>query len=730
MESQSKKTEFSIRGLFKRPEVSRKSILLGLALVAIFSAALIMRVYPARYGYYLNEFDPYFDYYATNFLVKGFDTKGIAGMMEYFSWVDTATWYPEGRPVARTSQTGLHFGGAVSYIFLRGVFGASVSLYDYLVMFPAVFGALTTLTMFLIVRRVAGVGGGLLSAIVIALSPPVIARGNLGWFKSEPFALFLATFGAYFFLTLYDSKINYRSFLLRAILAGFLVGYANTAWGGALYFSVVFGLLLLFTPFLQVDHKRTVIGGTIFVALTLLSSAMFPRPGPSIVTNPTGLALLAGLSFAIIAYGIRNLTDPKDYKKTLTRAMVAIVLAGTAVVSFGLVSGISGRYQTVIFPFQRTGNPLVESVAEHFIPTGAEYFDSYFALLFLGGFGVIALFRKRNLNSVFALILGISSIYIASSFSRLMVFSSLAYALLAGVGFAELTAAILRPSPATAAKKKAIVFSVKPELKVFYALFMIAIISIPVVAPAAANEVRGIWIRSADTPVSIANAGTGFRQERKDWFEALAWIKDNTPKNAVIAAWWDYGYWITVMGNRTSLADNATINSTRIATLAKMFMSPERQGIEIAKSLKADYICIFVVGQKIEDQQVGKVYLLGGGGDESKKQWFIRIGRFNITTFLYEDEFTPKDQFWRNTLLGKMMPFSLQNYIDQSGKLVGPNYERGRQALYKYEMKYQADGDDLPIQLAFASSSIKEDAQQGIFTGVIIYKINKGYKFP
>lgn len=729
-EAESKKTEISFKGLFKRPEISRKSILIALALVAIFASALIMRVYPARYGYYLNEFDPYFDYYATNFLVKGFDTKGIAGLMDYFSWTDTMTWYPEGRPVARTSQVGLHFGGALTYLVVRNLFGSGVTLYDYLVMFPAVFGALTTLTMFLLVRRIAGTGGGILAALFIAVSNPIITRGNLGWFKSEPFALFLATAGAYLFLTIYDSNLSFRSFTIRAILAGFLLGYANTSWGGALYFGAVFGLLLLVTPFLGVDQRRTVIGGTLFVVFNLLASAMFPRPGPSIVTNPAGLALLAGLGFSILAYVVRSVTDPREYRRALSRTVLAVVLGAVALVSFGQVSGISGRYQTVLYPFQRTGNPLVESVAEHFIPTGAEYFDSYYVLLFLGGFGAIALFRRRNINSAFALILGISSIYIASSFSRLMVFSSLAYAILAGVGFAEVTAAIFRPAVSGVAKKRSAVFSIKPELKVFYAIFMIALLAFPVVAPASANETRGPWVRAADTPVSIANAGTGFRAERPDWFETLTWVKENTPQNAVIAAWWDYGYWIAVMGNRTSLADNATINSTRIATLARMLMSPEREGIEIAKSLKADYILIFVVGQKVDDQNLGQVYVLGGGGDESKKQWFMRIGGFNINDFMYEDEFTPRPSFWDNSLLGKMMPFKLNNYIDADGRLVGGDWERGRNALYNYEMKYPADRDDLPLQLAFASSSIRQDAQQGVFTGVLIYKINEDYKFP
>jgi len=598
--------------------MSRRSLLLSMALVAILAAALIARVYPARYGYYLNEFDPYFDYYGASFIVDRYDAKGILGFADYFSWRDFKTWFPEGRDVAATSQVGLHFGGAVLYIIARDVFGVASSLYDFLVIFPAVFGALTVIPIFLIVRRLIGPSGALLASLIIAFSTPLITRGNLGWFKSEPFALFLALSGSYLFLTLYDSKMNSRRFIMTAITSGFLLGYANTAWGGSLYFTVVFGLLLLFSPFLAIDHRRTVFGGAIFVSIYLLSSAMFPRPGPSIITNPAGFALLGGLGFALLSYIIRVTVPAREYVRTLTKVIVAAGLFGLVIFSFGIVSDISGRYLTVIYPYSRSGNPLIESVAEHFIPTGSQFFTAYIALIPLAAFGSWMLFKRRDINSAFALTLGISAIYIASSFSRLLVFSSIAFAILAAVGFAEITSSVIRPSLILGGKKKSHVYQSRSDVKILYSIFMISLLALPVIAPGATNAISGV-----DFPVSIANAGTGVRGERSDWFEALAWMRTNTPPDAVIAAWWDYGYWITVMGNRTSLADNATINSTRIATIGRMFMSPENEGVEALRSLGADYVLVFVVGQKVNQGGAGDIIVLGGGGDESKKQWFI-----------------------------------------------------------------------------------------------------------
>ena len=46
-----------------------------------------------------------------------------------------------------------------------------------------------------------------------------------------------------------------------------------------------------------------------------------------------------------------------------------------------------------------------------------------------------------------------------------------------------------------------------------------------------------------------------------DWFHALDWMKNNTPEDAVVASWWDYGYWISTMGERATVTDNSTLST-------------------------------------------------------------------------------------------------------------------------------------------------------------------------
>ena len=68
-----------LRGAIRRPTVTRRSMITGMVLVSVFVIAILIRVFPAKYGFFLNEFDPYYDYKAANFIVTSFDQSWNAG---------------------------------------------------------------------------------------------------------------------------------------------------------------------------------------------------------------------------------------------------------------------------------------------------------------------------------------------------------------------------------------------------------------------------------------------------------------------------------------------------------------------------------------------------------------------------------------------------------------------------------------------------------------------------
>ena len=61
-------------------------------------------------------------------------------------------------------------------------------------------------------------------------------------------------------------------------------------------------------------------------------------------------------------------------------------------------------------------------------------------------------------------------------------------------------------------------------------------------------------------------------------------------------SWWDYGYQITAMANRTILVDNNTWNNTHISRVGQAMASDEAHAYEIMKELDVDYVLVIFGG--------------------------------------------------------------------------------------------------------------------------------------
>jgi dolichyl-diphosphooligosaccharide--protein glycosyltransferase len=126
------------------------------------------------------------------------------------------------------------------------------------------------------------------------------------------------------------------------------------------------------------------------------------------------------------------------------------------------------------------------------------------------------------------------------------------------------------------------------------------------------------WVTSeAYSSPSIVLAARGQDGNRiifDDYREAYYWLSENTPENAKVMSWWDYGYQITAMANRTVLVDNNTWNNTHIATVGKAMASNEDAAYRIIRSLDVDYVLVIFGG------------LTGYASDDINKfLWMVRI---------------------------------------------------------------------------------------------------------
>ena len=660
---------------------------------------------PADYGFELNEFDPFFNFRATKFIVDN-------GYVEYFAWHDDKSWYPDGRNVSATSQVMLHITTAALY----QSFGMGQSLYDFTILFPVIIGSLTTIVIFALVRVLGGTTAGLLASLFFAVSMPVIIRGTVGWFKSEPLGLFYGFLGVYLFLSGIKSDNGKVSFF-KLIAGGVFVSLGISSWGGTQFFVILLVLFFLGIPFLRKDKKFITWALPVFVSALLLTIAIFERPGAGFVLGYGGLGLIGSTVFVLSFFQIQKIKVKNNIRYGFL-LLGGFVLVGISSIVTNAVSLPSFRYLNAVNPFLSSDNTIVQSVAEHSSVTMEQLFPSLSVLMIFSGIGVWLLFHiKENQNFhikndmiLFALIIGFVGIYISSAFIRLEIFGSIAVIVLASIGVSLLISNVL---------KKHSKNSLSSIAKFSFVAVIIILLTIPVALPVNAN-----WINVVKIPPTILHGGTHFNITTNDWGDALEWIKGNTEHDAVIAAWWDYGYWITAIADRTTLIDNATINQVQIKKVAKIFLSTPDDAWKQLTDMEVDYVLVYIAAQKLSNDIYSPFYALGGGGDEDKKYWLLRIAEMPLQEYLYSDNATGTEKFWNSTLLGKMIPFTPLGYLDLSEYSQAEDYQSGY-VIYLKDIKYDSNSNE-PLQLVYTSPSF-DRISEGEVSGIIIYKINKEY---
>ena len=675
-------------------------------LVLSFSASFLIRSQPVNYGFELNEFDPFFNFRATEYIVEN-------GFFEYFEWNDDKSWHPHGRDVSATSQVMLHSTAAITY----QIFGGNSSLYDFTILFPAVIGSLTVVVIFALVRLFAGTTAGLFASLLFAVSLPIIIRGSIGWFKSEPLGIFYGLLGLYLFLSAIKSE-NKKIAALKIIFGGIIMAFGMASWGGNQFFIIPIGLFILALPFLRKDHKFLLWGIPLFVGLFLLISGSFERPGLSFVFGLGGLSLIIPTMFLVISIFVQKISKDETKIRNSLFLLISIIVIGSFLIIINDDSNIlplpSFRYLNAMNPFLTSIDPLTDSVAEH--ATTSLPFSYFFHSVWMifAGIGIWFILSKKisqsfvkNDMKVFVLIIGISGVYVSSSFIRLEVFASISLIILSSIALSILSKNIFK-----------IKFFGKRNylFKISYVVIIAFLFTLPLVFPENSN-----WISNASSPPIIFTGATS-NPPTNDWLETLEWIKLNTPENAVIASWWDYGYWIQTMAERASLADNSTTNDHIIQNIARMLLSTPDDSWNMLQKMNADYVLVFLSAQKIDDN--AELYVLGGGGDESKVTWFARIAEFSTEKYLKSDGITGTNYFNEQTMLGKMIPFTTAVYYNPNTQEESAIYKPGFVDIVIKNIEYDSDND--PLKLVYASPSFMNE-KRGHMNIVLVYEINKNY---
>ncbi len=590
--------------------IKRETALLFTTVILIGILAVIIRLLPLRYGIWLDEFDSYYQLRVTQFIADH-------GILAYFSWHDYTTWYPWGRDVAATNYPGMAIFVAYLFLFLKMI-GASVDLMFLAGIMPPLFAGADAILLFLIGREVDGNLTGLFAALFLAFSSADISRTHYGFYKNEFGALVALNFGIFFFI-----RALKRNPISNSILAGLSIGVMTTMWGGFRYPFSVLALFAIVMVLMGRYSRKLLTVYTFTAGVGLLVSIQLHRAISEFFK--TSDVLIPVLGFAVLG-GWELLQIAKTRRGRILGAtgFVFALFGGlVALLSLGVIHGTFSRILATIDPFLRSSLPLVASVGEQQPATWTAFWVDFGLIAVLMLLGFYFLVKRRSDIDVLYIVAALDALYFGESLIRLF----LILAPIAAVIAAYAARNFLTPF-AQIANEKLPIARRRLRGSVPISRGNGAIVLLLLILALSPTLIRAV--SDAYQPAAIASNSIG-GQSYTDWLQALQWLRTNTPLTSVVASWWDYGYWISVVGNRSSVTDNATINSTQIQLTARAFMLNETVAIADFKKLGVSYVVVFEMF--INNGQGVQLINNQGVGDFPKSRWMIQIGGLNMSNY-------------------------------------------------------------------------------------------------
>ena len=505
----------------------------------------------------------------------------------------------------------------------------------YTAIFPALVAVVSVLILYFVGKDMGGKAVGLFAALFLALAPSFLQRSSLGFFDTEvPGVLGLVLF-IFLFLRSLDSHRSMRASLLYSLGAGGALAYFISGWGAAYYLIALSVLFVFVLVLLKRYTPRMLVNYSITFGLALFVGTKVPYISLSYLISGAILPVAAVFIVLIVAEILRNNISMKTKLSLAIGSMVVIIGGFAGLALTDKLGGITGKFVTVLDPFIRAASPLVDSVAEQRISGwGNLYIEFGVAILFFI-VGLYFVLRNPTNRNIFLLLFAATGLYFASSMIRLLVLFAPAFAIIAGIGLISVLKpffTLLQEVPKNLAKSKRRMPRVSKEysgVAVFIIFMMLA--STLAFSPQTGGMPRAInqaYVPTAIQASSLPVGGASLAQPVSAWLDAIHYMQSHISSDTAVVMWWDYGNWLSDLGNVTSIADNTTQNATQIENDGFIFMGNENQSMAMLSSYgqsRTQYIAVFTVLQ-ISQSSTGS-YTAGpaGYGDEGKWVWMARI---------------------------------------------------------------------------------------------------------
>ncbi|MFX1320422.1 MAG: STT3 domain-containing protein [Promethearchaeota archaeon] len=584
--------------------IKTRNILLFIALFLLVTLAIVVRLTPILRGPLLiKAFDPWIQYYNSEYL-------STHSFYEYFHWRDLKSWYPEGY-FRSTLRPGLTFTVVTIYKTLKFL-GIPVSLYYVCYFFPAIMGGITVLVMYFLGKEVHSKGTGLMAAFFLAFNIGYLQRTIAGFFDNETIGVFSVLMIFLFFLkAVRTGKISY------SILSGVFLGYLSLSWGGYQFAYLIIPLICVILILIKKYNENILIAyagaqGTGLLIFSLYIRFNHESLFSSLETGGIFFFTIILIIFHLI-YTKKN-EYPRFYNGLINLIKwglipVILIVAILIWIDPALIPfGFGGRFYALLNPLVREGLSLVASVAEQNPSAWSVFYYNILIPLILVPLGIYFCLKRLNAPDIFMIVFVLLLFYFTGAMIRIILLFAPAASLVGAYGLVNILKIyggfIGEQKGVVSRKRRRQVKGTVGNTEVLAVYLIIGFLCVAQVVHTTDVSIDRLSYNQM-APVGILH----------DWEESLTWMKNNLPGTAVVVSWWDYGYWLTPIGNVTTVNDNATFKGERIGMTGMAFMQTnEIYSAEIFRELKADYVLVYF----------GYLYS-GLGGDEGKWPWMVRI---------------------------------------------------------------------------------------------------------
>lgn len=431
---------YHLSGGVSRRYVGYKSLITFTVLLIAWLAGFSSRLFAViRFESIIHEFDPWFNYRATGYMVEH-------GFYKFLNWFDERAWYPLGRIVGGTVYPGLMItSGCIHYIL--HTLNIPIHIRDICVFLAPVFSGLTSISTYLLTSELWSQGAGLFAASFIAIVPGYISRSVAGSYDNEGIAIFALQFT--YFLWVRSLKTGSVFWSAGAALSYF---YMVSAWGGYVFIINLIPLHVFVLLIMGRFSERILTSYSTFYILGLLLSMQIPFVGFQPIRTSEHMAALGIFVLLLIIAVLRHLQSVlsrSEYRKVyLFGAITAafIVFTGVVVLTIsGVIAPWSGRFYSLWDTgYAKIHIPIIASVSEHQPTTWFSFFFDLHILACSFPVGIWYCIKNINDERVFVILYAISAVYFAGVMVRLMLTLTPVVCILAGIAFSNLFEVFLK----------------------------------------------------------------------------------------------------------------------------------------------------------------------------------------------------------------------------------------------------------------------------------------------